>query len=380
MLKFSFLNEFNFFSTNFHFNMSRNFSDRNKDSVASILHGDSYGSAAKPYNKNTDQQKSYDYNQKRFDQAKQSANPQASKHQHEQGKNMHAHNQHADNPLHNFHNKAAEPKYPLSPEDEKRKKIAEENYDYIQKNPKNIPQLIDKNVETYYDDPPHINGAKSHKGVVLGRPLHQNTPILIQSLSTIGAAIESIKNNPKAKICILNFANAIKPGGGYLHGRNAQEETLCRQTLLYPTIDGNYMYKFNEGKEKEGTDAMIYSPNVLVIRDDNYTFIDDKYFNFRVNVITSPAIDLRKGKPANYNEKMKQRIAKIIKLAAFKGNDILILGAFGCGVFVNDPKEVSQFFKEVLIDNNLRNYFSAVIFPISQNSANFKPFQSALCS
>lgn len=336
--------------------------DRNKDSAGSIIQGENYNKLG---NCSTNS-RSGSLNKKPMQSSK---SPTSSGH-HFHDKNSSNQN----NPTMNDHSRS-EHGYPLSPEDLKRQKIAHENYDFFKKN----PQFIDKNIETYYDDPPsHINGAKSHKEIVLRKPLNKKTPVLVKSQSTIGAAIESYKINSNAKICILNFANATKPGGGYLNGRSAQEESLCRQTLLYPTIDGNYMYKFNEGKEKNGTDAMIYSPNVLVIRDDQLELIKNKYPNFRVNVITSPAVDIRKGKPQNYKEMMKQRIIKIIKLAAFKGNDVLILGAFGCGVFNNDPKEVSQIFKEVLIDDNLKNYFDAVIFPIHQNSANFKPFQSTL--
>ena len=83
---------------------------------------------------------------------------------------------------------------------------------------------------------------------------------------------------------------------------------------------------------------------------------------------------------------MEMRIRKIISLAAFKslsesggGLNALILGAFGCGVFKNDPKSVALKFKEVLIDEKLMNYFDCVIFPIYKDKENMlKIFKTIL--
>lgn len=61
---------------------------------------------------------------------------------------------------------------------------------------------------------------------------------------------------------------------------------------------------------------------------------------------------------------MERRIRKIVKLAAYKKNNVLVLGAFGCGVFNNNPKEVARIFAKVLVNEGLKDYFKLVVFPI----------------
>lgn len=74
-------------------------------------------------------------------------------------------------------------------------------------------------------------------------------------------------------------------------------------------------------------------------------------------------------------EIMERRIRKIISLAIDKKNEAIVLGAFGCGVFKNDPEVVSQIFKKILVDEGLKNYFSLVVFPIYKNEVNYEAFK-----
>lgn len=260
--------------------------------------------------------------------------------------------------------KSYQPKHPLSKADLKRKKIAEENYEYVKRN----PDLIDHRIDTI-DEPQHADIDAQLKP-----PIRKETPIYITGNSTIDSAIY-YHDSGYSRICILNFADARNPGGGYLNGRNAQEESLCRQTFLYPTLKESKMYDtYRNERNLYSKDIMIYSPNVRVIRDNDNLPLN---FPFNVNVISAPAVDNRKY-VRNSKEIMKRRIRKIIKLAAFKKNKILILGAFGCGVFNNDPSDISKIFAEVLIDEGLKNYFTLVIFPIYQNEYAKDIFKKAL--
>ena len=252
---------------------------------------------------------------------------------------------------------------PLSPQDQYRKKIAEENHKIVLKH----PELIDfdgvKTIGIYH----HFNIPDN---------INRKCPIRVFDCSTIEAAIQCHDAHPQNKICILNFANSVRPGGGYLNGRNAQEECLCRQTLLYPTIQKSYMYYENKqkGSKPEASDIMIYSPNVLVIRNDDYKMIHP----FRVDII-SAAVDNRGGNIYNIEEIMMNRIRKIIKIAAEEKVEVLILGAFGCGVFKNDTKTVSELFAKVLLDEGLKDYFNLIVFPIYKGSPHtMQIFQTAL--
>ena len=197
-------------------------------------------------------------------------------------------------------------------------------------------------------------------------PSHHGTWVNVNDYSTIQTTIECHENDETKKICILNFADAFKPGGGYLNGRNAQEECLCRQTLLYPTLYGNEMYDHNI-EIGPTSDYMILSKGILVIRDDDKHFLSKKD-QFKVDIISSAAYDNRKPNKDSYHI-MEQRIAKIIRLAAreslkVRGKSALILGAFGCGVFRNDPEQVASIFANVLNEQGFKRYFDCVIFPI----------------
>ena len=121
-------------------------------------------------------------------------------------------------------------------------------------------------------------------------------------------------------------------------------------------------------------DLMVYSPNVYVIRDNSCNPIRNP---FTINIISAPAVDNRKY-VKNASHIMERRIRKIVKLAAYKKNNVLILGAFGCGVFNNNPSNVSRIFAQVLIKEGLKDYFQLVVFPIYKDDAAKRIFEKAL--
>lgn len=262
----------------------------------------------------------------------------------------------------------------LTPEEQARAKIAKDNQKYIEENKPELgkPKFIDESTHKKID-----NQLKKMK------PQYENTWIYVNKYSTIQAAINchdyALKQDKPLKICILNFADAFKPGGGYLNGRSPQEETLCRQTLLYPTLiaeESQQLYEKNRNIKNcsINNDLMIYSENVEVIRDDSYEFIEDK---FKVNIISCAAIDNRRKHFGNSSKIMERRIRKIIKLAAFEKNDILILGAFGCGIFKNNPNEIAYIFRKILIQENMKDHFQSIWFPIYKSEKNFNVFKKA---
>ena len=259
---------------------------------------------------------------------------------------------------------------PLSAEDLARQKIAEENKAIVKSG--RFPLDL-RNVETVTDTDHALIKAQLRKASFSAA--RGGGRVTVTRETSIGAAISYHMSNPHSPICVLSFADAHQAGGGYLRGRGAQEETLCRQTLLYPTIRGNLMYAMNEGcRNGCASDVMIYSPNVYVIRDDSYDEIDHP---FMVNIISAAAVDNRSGDVTISPRLMEERIRKIVRLAAARKNDVLILGAFGCGVFKNDPKKISAIFKKVLKDEGMKNYFTDVIFPIKDSKMSMI-FQSAL--
>ena len=265
--------------------------------------------------------------------------------------------------------------HPLSKNDKIRQAVAERNHKFVQE----YPNLISHDVHLIDNS---IHEQIKYELTKTPKP-NRKGEIFVNDKSTIYSAIDCHKRGYE-NIYVLNFADAINAGGGYLNGRNAQEECLCRQTLLYPTLFGNEMYEHNL-EIGPTSDFMIYSKGVLVIRgDDNYFLKKDD--QFKVNIISSSAYDNRKPDKNSY-EIMKKRIGKIIRLAAkesledcksHRDKSALILGAFGCGVFKNDPKEIASIFSNLLIDEGFNKYFDCIIFPIYNGHYSVEVFKQKL--
>lgn len=164
-----------------------------------------------------------------------------------------------------------------------------------------------------------------------------------------GAVALDPKNN---KIGVLNFASAKNPGGGFMGGAQAQEESLARSSSLYLSIDQmQEMYKFNQSRKTYVySDYMIYSDDVVFFRNDQMDLIN----YYQLDVITSPAVNVgammqnNRSELAKVDEAMLLRMDKMLALFLKNGVKKLVLGAWGCGVFRNDPKDVVGYFKHFL--------------------------------
>lgn len=147
----------------------------------------------------------------------------------------------------------------------------------------------------------------------------------------------------------LNFASATHPGGGFLTGARAQEEYLCRSSALYLTLKDWPMYGYHQAKGGcLYSDAMIYSPDVPVFRDDAHDLLPAPY---HAAFITSAAPLAKHASPAERAQLpnvLRERIAKILSVAQAHGHDSLILGAWGCGAFGNDGHQVAELFHRAL--------------------------------
>ena len=177
----------------------------------------------------------------------------------------------------------------------------------------------------------------------------------------------------REKIFVLNFASAKNPGGGFLNGAQAQEESLARASGLYACQMANFeLYEIHRNlKSCLYTDNMLYSPNVPVFRDDDNDLLDTPYF---VSFLTSPAVNYgvvvrqeEDTEPPKIAPTMILRTEKLLSVAAEKGYKTLVLGAWGCGVFQNPVKNIADYFHLLLVENPLFiNYFDKVVFAIYQ--------------
>jgi len=173
------------------------------------------------------------------------------------------------------------------------------------------------------------------------------------------------------RVAVLNFASAKNPGGGFLNGSRAQEESLAMSSGLYACLVDREMYEFHR-PTRGGmyTPWVIYSPGVPVIRDTAGALLRAP---FEVAFITSPAPNAGaalKRDPSLGSElrrQLKIRIDKVLSVAAHHGHDALVLGAWGCGVFKNDPSEVSELFQSALL-GRFSGAFSKVVFAVLDHS------------
>ena len=207
--------------------------------------------------------------------------------------------------------------------------------------------------------------------------------VTVTKSRTYEAAMRLSDTYPGRKIAVLNFASATKPGGGVINGSSAQEESLCRCSTLYPTLDRRFLWQsYYDVNRAAGdvlhTDACIYSPGIVICKtDENFPERMAQEDWVTVDVISCAAPNLR-NTPANlYNPENgqavsilpadlqrlhEQRARAILAVAADNGVDILVLGAFGCGAFRNDPRVVAKAYANVLKD--CRRYFDLVEFAI----------------
>lgn len=167
-----------------------------------------------------------------------------------------------------------------------------------------------------------------------------------------GKTLDSL-NEDNIKYCVLNFANPVCPGGGVNRGANSQEEYLCRNSTLYMNISSDlvsdYYYQHRaltrENDLRIFTSRCIYSPHVETIRlDEN---IPDKK-EFSVITCAAPIYSEETEKLYDYHDIFKERILTILNCAKDNNETNLILGAFGCGAFRNNPELVSKIFYEAL--------------------------------
>jgi uncharacterized protein (TIGR02452 family) len=185
--------------------------------------------------------------------------------------------------------------------------------------------------------------------------------------TTLDAARRLVTEGVQDVMC-LNFASAKNPGGGFLGGALAQEECIARASGLYPCLlTAMEYYTYHR---KLGTclysDHMIYSPAVPIIKDEGGQELDKPVC---VTIITSPAVNAgvimrdEAGKTDKIAPVMRVRIEKLLALCLNKKHTTLVLGAWGCGVFRNNPEDISQLFQKALT-GKFANQFQRIIFAV----------------
>ncbi|HZG03215.1 MAG TPA: TIGR02452 family protein [Streptomyces sp.] len=187
--------------------------------------------------------------------------------------------------------------------------------------------------------------------------------------SSLEAARRLVGDGP-GPVAVLNFASARNPGGGWLNGAQAQEEALCRASALYACLLRAPEYYEHHRAERSAfySDRVIHSPGVPVFRDDRGTLLDEP---FRVGFLTSPAPNagvIVRRTPEEADRipgALLARAERVLEVAAAHDYRALVLGAWGCGVFRNDPVVVAEAFRTHLADGGrFAGRFAHVVFAV----------------
>ncbi|SEB80998.1 TIGR02452 family protein [Streptomyces sp. 2131.1] len=193
--------------------------------------------------------------------------------------------------------------------------------------------------------------------------------IAVTGESSLEAAARMTRER-SGRIAVLNYASARNPGGGYLNGAQAQEEALCRASALYATLLRVPDFYAHHRAERSVfyTDRVIHSPGVPVFRDDRGRLLDTPY---TVGFLTSPAPNagvIRARTPQEAHRvpaALAARAERVLEVAAVCGYRRLVLGAWGCGVFQNDPAAVAGAFHTLLTgEGRFAGHFEQVAFGI----------------
>lgn len=204
------------------------------------------------------------------------------------------------------------------------------------------------------------------EGYLWSEQLDESANIIVSTKRSFEAA----KAYKGKRICVLNFASASNPGGGVKNGSRAQEECLCRTSTLYFSLNTKEMWDGFYGPHRAArnpihNDDIIYTPDVVVFKTDtdNPIRCDEKEW-FYTDIITCAAPNLRNMPSNSYNpgdgeisvrptdgelyEIQFRRFKRILDVALGERVDVLILGAFGCGAFENNPKVVARAAKDAI--------------------------------
>lgn len=199
------------------------------------------------------------------------------------------------------------------------------------------------------------------------------TRIAVTAETTTQAARRLVQDEGVTRVAALNFASAKNPGGGFLRGAKAQEEDVARSSALYRCLlEARPYYDANRATASMlYTDHIIYSPGVPFFRDDRLELLEQPYV---CSVLTAPAPNAgealrRDVSRAAISETLRRRAGIVLAIAEAERERDLVLGAWGCGVFRNDPVEVAAVFADWLASDRFRAAFDRVTFAICDRSA-----------
>lgn len=183
-------------------------------------------------------------------------------------------------------------------------------------------------------------------------------PVTILNDDCIQVALDA-KSMGHDRVAVMNLASGTCPGGGYLNGAMAQEESICYRTTLGSTLAAVQSDVFPFEHE------VIFTPNVMVIKDRKYRDLPRPE---TISVVSVTAH--RKAKKTLTPDQVSQlerRIRQCLIACEEHKMQSVVLGALGCGVFQNNPVQVANCFRNVLSERvYVPNVYFAILEPCEQ--------------
>lgn len=260
---------------------------------------------------------------------------------------------------------------------EQRVEVFRDTMGWIREDPRLARSVLDATSEVFPEDAyPALGGARS-----------RDQRVEVTRERSFAAAQRLHAELPQARVAVLNFANAFHPGGGVTWGSSAQEECLCRTSTLYPLIttrelDRSFYERHRRLGRSTATDSLVYTRGVVVCKSD--TDLPQRLPErdwIGVDVITCAAPDLSASAlpdAALFGYHVRRAI-HILTVAAAEGARALVLGAFGCGAFCNEPTVVARAWRVAL--GEFSQVFDRVTFAVwcrEGSTGNFDAFRATM--
>ena len=197
------------------------------------------------------------------------------------------------------------------------------------------------------------------------------------------AGAQSLLARSAANVCCLNFASAKNPGGGFLRGSQAQEEALARASALSVCLEATpKYYEVNRNHDTAlYTDHIIYSPDVPVFRDDHERLLDVPWLTSFVSAPAPNAGAVHRNEPNRFPDVaavLTNRAWRVLEVCRLHGHHNLVLGAWGCGVFGNEPLSVATIFRDHLLGARFSSVFDTIRFSVldTKNDGTYDTFRA----
>ena len=246
------------------------------------------------------------------------------------------------------------------------KGLAQLNYNFFLQDPE-TRGLTESSYENslYYTEEYY----KEHK------PADRDTIFVFDNKTSVESALGYILAG--RKVCILNFASYKHPGGMYMEGSMAQEESLCHASNLYNILERfTPFYEYNNHNLNKAlyTNRAIYTHNVCFKAHPPF-----HYATADVLTCAAPNASAYFRYNNDFDLYMKTLYSRIIfirdVLADHKNVEVFIAGAYGCGVFGNNPQYVRDAFISVFKNSDYIKD-KLIVFAVPGDDSNTQVFSN----